>query len=66
MTGSLKGSKHFTGLSGMMGFYIGSVYTDSTLLCVTHADTKNITNTHARTCSGPTSEILYEMLSCVT
>jgi hypothetical protein len=65
MAGSLKGSKRFTGLSGMMGFFVGSVYTGSTLLCVTQADIMYITNIHARICSGPTSEILYEMLSCV-
>jgi hypothetical protein len=65
MAGSLKDSKHFTGVSGVMGFYIGSVYTGSTLLCVTQADTKYITNIYARISSGPTSEVLYDMLSRV-
>lgn len=61
MADSLKDSKHFAGLSGMMGFCTGSVYTDSTLLCVNQTETKYITNIHARICSGPTSEVLYEM-----
>jgi hypothetical protein len=55
MAGSLKDIKHFTGQSGMMGLYTGSVYTDSTLLCVTQADTMYITNIHAGICTGPTS-----------
>jgi len=63
MAGNLKDSRHFTGLRDMMGFYIGSVYTDSAFLCVTQADVKYITNIHARICGGPTSEVLYEMLS---
>ena len=35
------------------------------MLYVPQADTKYITNIHARICSGPTSEVLSEILSCV-